>query len=134
MSEVRQLCEGYVPVVPPTSAHVNITVAKNTTFSDAMQFGDEDDDTWNFENKTFRMALKGNLEQDDEVIAFTTAASEIVVDDTALRVLHFNVLPATLAAALIPGNYYFYTLLMSDTVTAVVTQLMHGVFNYADAV
>lgn len=119
--------------VPPTSANVNITVAKNTTFSDALQFGDADDTTWSFVNKTFHMGLKGNIEQDDEVLVFTSAASEIVVDDTALRILHFNVPPATLLAALVPGEYV-YDLIMTDTDTAVVTQLMHGEFNFADAV
>lgn len=117
----------------PTSANVNITVAKNTTFSDALRFGEEDDTTWSFTNKTFRMGLKGNYEQDDETIAFTSGASEIVVVDTAMRILAFNVPHATLQAALVPG-VYVYDLLMTDTDTAVVTQLMHGEFHYAEAV
>lgn len=117
----------------PTSANVNIIVAKNTTFSDALQFDAEEDVTWNFENKTFRMGLKGNFEQDDEVIAFTSDASEIVVADAASRVLYFNVPHTTLAAALVPGMY-LYDLIMVDTTTAVRTQLMHGEFHYAEAV
>jgi hypothetical protein len=120
-------------VVPPTSAHADITVAKNTTFSDAVQFDDADDTTWDFLNKTFRMGLKGNYEQDDETVAFTSAAAEIVVLDPALRILGFNVPHATLAAVLVPGCYV-YDLLMTDTDTAVVTQLMYGEFHYAEAV
>jgi hypothetical protein len=119
--------------ISPTSAHVNVIVAKNTTFSDAIQFDSSDDTTWDFLNKTFRLGIKGNFEQDDEVLAFTSNAAEIVVADPTLRVLYFNVPPATMQAALVPGCYV-YDMLMTDTVTAVITQLMHGEFHYAEAV
>ena len=117
----------------PTSAPSNFTVAKNTTFSDSVQFDDPDDTGWNLVNKTFRMGLKGNFEQAAETIAFTSAASEIVILDSTTRIIGFNVPHATLAAALVRGTY-LYDLLMTDTVTAVVTQLMHGEFHYAEAV
>ena len=118
---------------PPTSSHANITVAKNTTFADAVQFDDEDDTTWDFNDKTFRMGLKGNYEQAAETVAFTSEAAEIVVLDATLRILGFNVPPATLEAALVPG-VYLYDLFMTDTNTAVKTQLMYGEFRYAEAV
>jgi len=117
----------------PTSVPANITVAKNTTFSDAVMFDDPNDTSWDLNNKTFRMGLKGNYEQDNETLAFTSAAAEIVVYDAALRILGFNVPPVTMENALVPGCY-FYDLIMTDTNTAVRTQLMHGEFRYADAV
>jgi hypothetical protein len=116
-----------------TSAPVNFTVAKNTTFSDSVRFDYPTDTSWNLLNKTFRMGLKGNFEQDDETLAFTSAASEIVILDTTTRVIAFNVPHATMAAALVPG-VYVYDLIMTDTSTAAQTQLMHGNFIYADAV
>jgi len=118
---------------PPSSAHCNITVAKNTTFSDAVQFILDDGSTWDFNNKTFRMGLKGNYEQSPEQLEFTSDAAEIVVADAAQRILYFNVPPATLQAALVPG-VYLYDLVMTDTVTAVRTQIMYGEFRYAEAV
>jgi hypothetical protein len=121
------------PDAPPSSAHANFTVAKNTTFSDAIQFGEDGDTSWSFTNKTFRMGIKGNFEQSPEVIAFTSAAGEIVVADAAERVLYFNVPPATLQAVLVPG-VYLYDLRMIDTDTAVRTQLLHGEFIFVDAV
>jgi hypothetical protein len=117
----------------PTSAHVNITVAKNSTFADAVRFGDEDDTTWTFSNKSFRMGIKGNFEQDAEIIAFTSAAAEIVVADAATRVIYFNVPHTTLQNALVPG-VYLYDLIMIDDTTTVRTQLMHGEFHFAEAV
>ena len=118
---------------PPTSSNVNFTVAKNTTFSDALRFDDPTDTSWSFVNKTFRMGIKGNYEQSPEILAFTSEAAEIVIIDTTTRILAFNVPPATLAAALVPG-VYLYDLRMTDTDTAVRTQLMHGEFRYAEAV
>jgi hypothetical protein len=79
------------------------------------------------------MGIKGNFEQSPEVIAFTSAAGEIVVADAAERVLYFNVPPATLQAVLVPG-VYLYDLRMIDTDTAVRTQLLHGEFIFVDAV
>lgn len=117
----------------PTSVPANITVAKNTTFSDAIMFDDPNDTSWNLVNKTFRMGLKGNYEQDVETVAFTSQAAEIVIYDTTTRVIGFNVPPATLENTLVPG-VYVYDLIMTDTDTAVQTQMMHGTFHYADAV
>jgi hypothetical protein len=108
-------------------------VAKNTTFSDAIRFDDPDDTTWSFLNKSFRMGIKGNFEQDAEVIAFTSAAGQIVVADAATRVLYFNVPHTTLELVLVPG-VYLCDLIMTDDTTGVRTQLLHGEFHFAEAV
>jgi hypothetical protein len=117
----------------PTSANVNIIVAKNTTFSDAFQFGSTADTTWTFSNKSFRMGLKGNFEQDNDTIVFTSDNAQIVVADAALRVIYFNVPHTTLQISLVPG-IYLYDFIMIDDTTDVRTQLMHGEFQFAEAV
>lgn len=120
---------------PPSSADVTIVTANNATFQDAFQFDDDDVTTWTFTNKTFRMDVKANVENDAPPMgSFTSAGSEIVVDDVTLRILHFNVNKATLLAdGLIPGEYV-YDFLMTDTITTVVTPLMHGAFIVTDGV
>jgi outer membrane usher protein FimD/PapC len=79
------------------------------------------------------MGLKGNFEQDDETVAFSSGAAEIVVADAALRVIYFNVSISTLNAFLVPG-VYLYDFIMTDDTTGVRTQLMHGEFQFAEAV
>ena len=119
---------------PPSSADVTIVTANNATFQDAFQFDDEDDTTWSFVSKTFQMDIKANIEDASPLGSFTSASGKIVVDDTATRVLHFNVPLATLAVdGLIPGEYV-YDFLMTDTITSVVTPLMHGAFIVTDGV
>lgn len=118
--------------VPPTSAHVDITVAKNTTFSDAYQFDDPTVLTWDLNGKTFRLDIKGNFEQSPALLSITSGASQIIVDDPVLRILHFNVPEATMQAVLVPGCY-IYDLIMTDA-AAVRTQLMHGEFVFAEGV
>ncbi len=120
---------------PPSSADVTIITANNATFQDAFQFDDDTDTSWSFANKTFRMDVKSNIENDAPPMgSFTSAASEIVVDDTALRILHFNVPKATLSADLLIPGEYVYDLLMTDTITSVVTPIMHGAFVVTDGV
>lgn len=119
-------------IVPPTSADVSITVSKNESFNEAFQFDDADITYWDFTNKTFQMDLKGNYEQTSALISFTSAGGDITVDDTVLRILHFNVPDTDLNAALVPGQYV-YDLIMTDE-DDVKTQLMHGVFNFANGV
>lgn len=114
---------------PPTSAHVDITVAMNTSFHEVFQFDEEDVVTWDFVDKSFLLEIKGNYEQDTPLLIVGNDVGEIVVDDTATRILHFNVAPSVLQAALVPGRYV-YDLLMTDGEN-VVTQLMHGDFIFA---
>lgn len=113
-------------VHPPSSSHVKIVTAYNASFQEAYQFDDADDTSWNFSNKTFRMDIKGNYEQDVALLSFTSGAAEIVVDDVTLRILHFNVPEATIQAAVPPGSYV-YDLIMTDSGNVRVP-LMHGEF------
>lgn len=119
-------------VHPPTSAHVDITVAKNASFAEAFQFDEATVTTWDFNSKTFRLDIKGNFEQTSALISITSGASQITVDDAVLRILTINVPDTDMQAALVPGCYV-YDLIMTDA-GDVRTQLMHGDFFFAQAV
>lgn len=118
-------------VHPPTSAHVDITVAKNASFAEAFQFDDATVTTWDFNSKTFRLDIKGNFEQAAALISITSPA-QITVDDAVLRIITINVPDSDLQAVLVPGCYV-YDLIMTDS-GSVRTQLMHGEFFFAQAV
>lgn len=113
---------------PPTSAEVDISVSNNESFNEAFQFDDETVTYWDFNDKTFRMDIKGNFEQLTPLLSITSP-TQITVDDATLRIIHFNVPDTDLLAALVPGSYV-YDLIMTDA-GDVKTQLMHGVFNFA---
>lgn len=117
---------------PPTSSAVRIVTSNNQTFQEAYQFDDATVTQWNFTSKTFRMDIKGDYEDASALLSITSGAGQIVIDDTTLRILHFNVSDTTLNAALVPGTYV-YDLVMTD-IASVKTQLMHGEFVFEDGV
>lgn len=108
---------------PATAAEVNMTIPNNATWSDALQFGTLGDTSWDFNDKTFKLEVKASRDDVDPLLTLTSP-TQIVVDDATLRVLHFNVDPATLKAALAVGEYV-YDFLMTDA-NGVVTALMIG--------
>lgn len=112
---------------PPTSAKVDISVSNNESFNEAFQFDNATNTLWDFNNKTFAMAIKGNFEQ--AALITLVSGSQITVDDAVLRILHFNVADTALNAVLVPGKFV-YDLIMTDA-DSVKTQLMHGDFNFA---
>lgn len=107
-----------------TSAPVDIAITNNATWSDAFQFGDEDDTTWSFTGCIFHMDVKANDEDSAASLSLTTANGRIVVDDATTRVLHFNASAADVDAALPPGDYV-YDLIMIDG-SSIRTVLMNG--------
>lgn len=117
---------------PPSSAHVDITTPDNATFSEAFQFDDATVTYWNFTDKTFRMDIKENREVLTDLISLDSRAGQIIVDDAALRVLHFSVADTVLRAAMSPGKYV-YDLVMTDAAD-VRTQIMHGAFFFTHGV
>lgn len=117
---------------PASSAHAKIITAYNASFQEAYQFDDAEDTTWNFTDKEFRMDIKGNYEQPTPLLSLTSGAGQIVVDDEALRILHFNVPDTDLQAAMPPGHYVFDLIMIDED--NVRTQLMHGEFVLVDGV
>jgi hypothetical protein len=112
-----------------TAACVDIIASNNATLADAFRFGTEGDTSWSFTGCTFEMEIKASRDDDTPLLVLTSSASEIIVDDVVQRVLHLNVTPVALRAAL-PVGEYVYDLLMSDDSTPdpIITLLMQGVF------
>lgn len=113
-----------------TSAHVRIKTPDNVTFEDAFRFGTEGDTTWSFTGQSFRMDIKGNREDTDPLISFTSDAGEIIVDDPITRVLHFFVSDTALRAALVPGKYFYDLIMIGEPGPGIIPRvaLMHGTF------
>lgn len=116
----------------PSSAHVKIVTANNATFQEAYQFDDPNATGWNFTGKTFRLDIKANREATSFLLSFTSP-TQIIVDDAALRVLHFNVPEATFDPTVIPPGFYVYDLIMTDAFL-IRTPLMHGDFEVTDGI
>lgn len=128
----------------PSSAHVDLTVQNNATVQDAFVFDPPPGLTgvtggtgpyWTFDNKSFRLDIKGNKEQVAPLLSLTSGAGQIIVDSTSLRVLHLNVDEATLSAALVPGKYFFDFIMIDTSVSPNIRiPLMHGEFKVTDGI
>lgn len=115
-----------------TQAWVNLTQANNGSLSQAFQFGKAGDTSWNFTGCTFKAEFKASTDDVTPLLTLTSAGGSIVVDDAIQRVLHFNLSPTSLKAAL-PVGEYVYDLVMTDG-AGVVTPLMAGCFNLVQGV
>jgi hypothetical protein len=109
-----------------TVACVDICALNTGTLQDAFQFG-QTDETWTFTGMTFEMEVKASREDTAPLLTLTSGGGTIVVDDATQRILHLNVSPAALQAAL-PCGVYVYDLVMIDpSVTPnIITPLMQG--------
>jgi len=108
-----------------TSAQVDITISDGSTWQDAFQFGTPGDFTWQLQ-PGWEMEVKLDRYQTTPLLNPSTANGQIIVDDINQRVIHLNVPPSVIQAALQPGNYC-YDLVMSDSsVPPIRTVLMHG--------
>ena len=122
---------------PSSSAKVDLIAANNATFADALQFDPPQTGVtgpaWSLTGQNFRMDVRPNHET-AALASFTSGAGQIVVDDAAQRILHFNVPESVIQAALIPGEY-IYDLIMYDGSTPVVRiQIAHGKFVVTDGI
>lgn len=109
-----------------TVACVDIFTLNTGTLQDAFQFG-QSDETWTLTGMTFEMEVKASREDTTALLELTSGAGEIVVDDVDERIIHLNVSPAALQAAL-PCGVYVYDLVMIDPTETpnIVTPLMQG--------
>ena len=97
-----------------TSARVDLRIDNNGTWSDAFQFGEQDDTTWTLEGQSFELDVQRNPYDAVPLLSLSTDNGRIIVDDIVQRVIHFNVAPADIQAALRPGTYV-YDLVMVAT-------------------
>jgi hypothetical protein len=107
-----------------TSARELLTISNNVTWSDAYQFDDPTDTTWNLNGCSFELDVQRNPFDAVPLLQLSTANGRIIIDDTVQRVIHFNVPAADIQAALDPG-VYVYDLVMIDAF-GVRWALMHG--------
>jgi hypothetical protein len=108
-----------------TSAHVDLAIDNNGTWSDAFQFGDEDDLTWTLVGQSFALDVQLNYFDAAPKLSINSGAGQIVIADPIQRVIYLNVPPASIQASLQPGTYV-YDLVMIDVASGVHVPLMHG--------
>ena len=122
---------------PSSSAHVDMVVADNATFGDALQFDPPvsgvTGPAWTFTGQEFRLDLKANAES-ATLLSLLSTAGQIVVDDVTLRILHFNVPYTVISAALIPGEYIYDFIMYDASAPPVRVALAHGAFIVTDGV
>jgi|SRR5215468_7624270 len=108
-----------------TSAETNIVIGNGTTWQDAFQFGQPGDFTWQL-NPNWEMEIKLDRYQQTPLLNPSTANGQIIVDDINQRVIHLNVSPAIIQAALQPGVYVFDLIMFDTSIPPIRTVLMHG--------
>jgi hypothetical protein len=116
-----------------TSAHVDLAIDNNGTWSDAFQFGETDDTTWTLNNQSFSLDVQLNPYDVTPKLSITSGAGGIIIADPIQRVIYLNVPPTEIQSALQPGMYV-YDLVMIDGVTGVHVPLMHGTVEVAQGV
>jgi hypothetical protein len=107
-----------------TTATEHLAVDNNSTWRDAFQFSNADDQTWNLAGCTFEMDVQRNSYDLVPLLSMSTTNGQIVIADPVQRVIYFNVSPGDIQASLKPGKY-LYDLVMIEP-TDVRTLLMHG--------
>lgn len=96
-----------------TAAIVNLYTNDNATFQDPLQFGVAGDTSWSFAGMSFEMSVKASRDDQTPLATFFSSSGDIIVDNAATRVLHFNV-PNTIIQAKLPPAEYVYDLVMYD--------------------
>jgi hypothetical protein len=112
---------------------VDIYLFNNVWWTDAFQFGEQDDTTWSFAGKSFILDVKMTTTDALPLLSLTSVAGFIVVDDPVLRILHMEVDDHTIRNSL-PVNElatpeldpYVYDLIMVDDVSGERMMLMYG--------
>lgn len=117
-----------------TSAHVDMRIDNNGTWSDAFQFGEPDDTTWTLTGQAFSMDVQLTYYDATPLLSLSSSAGRIIIDDVNQRVIHFNVDPVALQAALKPGQYVYDLVMLDASTPSVRVPLMHGIVIVAQGV
>jgi len=129
---------------PQTAALVNIVTSDNVTWEDAVRFDPPPNYTgctgvaWNMIGQNFRLDIKGDRNLPAPPLLSVTSPNQVIVDDPANRILHFNVseliLTGVTGAAgatgvgLLPGKYDFDFIMFDGSNPPVRVGLMGGKF------
>ena len=109
-----------------TSARVDLRIDDNATWMDAFQFGEPDDTTWTLTGQNFELDVQLNPFDTTPLLHLDTDGGRIIVDDIVQRVIHFNVAPVDIQAALRPGTYIYDLVMFDGSTPSVRIALMHG--------
>jgi hypothetical protein len=109
-----------------TSAHWDMAIDNNGTWQNAYQFGKPDDFTWTLNGMSFAMDVQRTYYDTTPLLSLRSSAGKIVVDDPAQRVIHLNVPPDEVQAALRPGVYVYDLVMYDGSSPPIRTPLMHG--------
>jgi hypothetical protein len=115
-----------------TLAPVDLIVDNNGSWSDAFQFGDLDDTSWNLIGCTFELDVQRNAYDLVPLLSLSSANGRILIADPVQRVIYFDVDAVDLQAGLQPGAYV-YDLVMTDQL-GVRTPLMGGILEVVQGV
>ena len=123
----------------PTSAPVDFVVNNNATFGDSIQFDPKGPTgatagAWGLTGMSFRMDIKRNLAATGPLMSLYLGATGIQIQDTAQRIISFNVPYNNLQAAMTPGDYNYDFVMVAGSNPPVRTPLMHGKFILKDGV
>jgi len=110
-----------------TVAVRHIKINNNATWSDAFQFAEPADQTWNLVGQKFELDVQRNRYDLVPLLSLSTDNGRIITSDPIQRAIYFKVSPADIQANLPPGVYIydlvmvaaddFRTTLMTGTVT-----------------
>lgn len=109
-----------------TSAHVDLCISNNATWMDAFQFGTPDDITWTLMGQNFELDVQRSAYDLVPLLHMSTTSGQIIVDDVAQRVIHFNVNPAVIQSSLKPGGYIYDLVMVDASSPSIRVPLMHG--------
>lgn len=104
---------------------VDIEIDNNLWWTDAFQFGDPLDQTWNFNGCSFYLNVQKRDTDPVPLLALTSGAATIVVQDPNLRVLALLV-PDLIIRNTLPTGHYVYDLIMVLNATGQTDGLMYG--------
>jgi hypothetical protein len=109
-----------------TSARVDLRIDDNGTWMDAFQFGEPEDTTWTLTSQGFELDVQRTPYDAVPLLHLDVAGGRIVVDDVIQRVIHFNVAPDDIQAALKPGTYIYDLVMVNNSNPSIRVPLMHG--------
>ncbi len=95
-----------------TVAKLDLEIQDNATWQDAFQLGTDGDTSWDLVGEHFVMDVKGARDEPDPLMTLSTDNGRIVIDDTTLRVIHFNVVDVDIQADIPASEEYVYDLVM----------------------